>query len=126
MGVVLLYNLSADKLRRVRTALLRLGIPARTVSPAEYGHPIGWLVGAEGFSPAEEYTGEGFTSEMMVMSGLSSRQFNDLLNTLRTGRAVIRLKAVVTEHNASWDSCELYRALRSEQDTMQEYRAARK
>ena len=126
MAEVFLYNISPEKLKKIRVALMRLGIPGRTVSCAEYGHPIGYLAGMDGFAPAEEYAGENFASEMMVMSGLSSRQFSALLDTLRAARATVMLKAVVNENNAQWSSAELYKALRTEHDTMQEYRAAQK
>ena len=126
MAVVLLYNLSPDKRKKVGVALTRLGLHGRTVVYAEYGHPVGYLAGREGFAPAKEYTGENFTSEMMVMSGLASRQFSTLLDMLRATRATVPLKAVVNENNAAWNSYELYKALRTEHDTMLEYRAARK
>ena len=126
MAEVLLYNIAPEKLRKIRVALLRLGVQGRAVTPGEYGHPIGYLAGAEGFAPAEEYSGEGFSAEMMVMCGLTSRQFSALLDTLRASRATVTLKAVLTEHNAAWNSVELHRALREEHDTMQELRAAKK
>ena len=59
------------------------------------------------------------------MVGLSSRQFSALLDTLRAARAVIPLKAVLTETNAAWDSLTLYKALREEQETMRELRERR-
>ena len=126
MAQVLLYNLPPEKLRRVRVALTRLGLRGRTVTHAEYGHPIGFLAGLEGFESAEEYTLDGFSSEMMVMCDLSAKQFSSLLDMLRASRAVVPLKAVVTETNASWNSVELHDALRNEHDTMQEYLAAKK
>ena len=127
MALVLLYNISKeDKLRRIRVALMRQGLPCREVAPAEYGHPIGYLAGMEGYAPAGEYTGEGFTAEMLVMCGLSPRQFNGLLDSLRASRSAVTLKAVVTEHNASWDSCALYKALKEEHDTMRELMEAKK
>ena len=129
MAVVLLYNIVGEKLRKIRTALLRLGLSGRTVSSEEYGHPIGFLAGLEGFGPSEDCGGEDFTGEMMLMSGLSSRQFSTLLDTLRANldRCVgMAAKAVVTESNALWNSSELYRALRTEHDTMREYIEARK
>ena len=126
MAEVFLYNISGDKLKKIRVAMLRLGISGRIVSRSEYGHPIGYLAGLEGFAPAEEYTGEGFASEMLVMAGLSSRQFSGLLDTLRASRAAVMLKAVVNENNAQWSSVELHDALRTEHDTMQEYLAVKK
>ena len=126
MAVVLLYNIGGEKLRKIRTALLRLGLSGRTVSSEEYGHPIGFLAGLEGFGPSEDCGVEDFTGEMMLMSGLSSRQFSTLLDTLRASRCTVTLKAVVTESNALWSSFELYRALKTEHDTMREYIEARK
>lgn len=126
MPLVLLYNIPpGDKLRRIRTALLRLGLTGRQVDRSEYGHPIGYLAGLEGFGPGEPYEGEGFTAEMLVMSGLDARQFNGLLDALRASRAAVTLKAVVTENNAAWDSEALYRALAEEHATMRELLAAK-
>ena len=126
MTEVLLYNIGADKTRKIRVALTRLGIRGRVVTPAEYGHPVGYLAGREGFAPSPEYRGESFSAEMLVMNDLNSRQFSSLLDMLRASRAVVQLKAVVTESNAAWSSFELYRALREEHDTMREYLAANK
>ena len=126
MALVLLYNIpEGEKLRRIRVALLRQGIASRTVTYPEYGHPLGYLAGLDGFAPGEEYHGEDFCAEMLVMSGLPSQQFSALLDTLRASRATVTLKAVVTETNAQWDSLTLYRALQEEHDTMRELLAFR-
>ena len=66
MAEVLLYNIGGEKLRKIRTALLRLGLSGRTVSSEEYGHPIGFLAGLEGFGPSKDCGGEDFTGEMML------------------------------------------------------------
>ena len=126
MALVLLYNIpEGEKLRRIRVALLRLGLASRHVAYPEYGHPLGYLAGLEGFEPGEEYRGEDFSAEMLIMSGLSSRQFSALVDALRASRATVALKAVVTETNARWTSPELYRALQEEHDTMRELLAAK-
>lgn len=126
MAEVFIYNVSGEKLRRIRVALTRQGIRGRLVTPEEYGHPTGYLAGLEGFDPAEEpYAGDGFRDEMIVMSGLSSRQFSAFLDALRASRATVALKAVVTESNARWDSPTLHAALREEHDTMHELLAAK-
>ena len=121
MAQVLLYNINdAEKLRRIRVVLLRLGIRERTVRYEEYAHPLGYLAGAEGYTAALPHTGEEIGEEMMVMAGLNSRQFSARLDTLRASRAVVSLKAVLTETNAAWDSIALYKALREERSTMRE------
>ena len=122
MAQVLLYNISGEKLRRIRVALLRLGIAQRAVSYGEYAHPIGYLAGLEGYAAAPPHTGEEIGEEMLIMAGLTSRQFSALLDTLRASRATVALKAVVTETNAAWDSVTLYKALREEQQTLRELR----
>ena len=91
MAEVFLYNIGGEKLRKIRTALIRLGLSGRTVSNAEYGHPIGFLAGIEGFEPSGEYGGEDFTGEMLLMSGLSSRQFSALLDALRASRCTVEV-----------------------------------
>ena len=115
----MIYNLpEGEKRRRIRVALLRLGIPLRDVSPGEFGHPLGYLAGLEGFSPAEEPPAESFSEEMLVLCGLPQKKFNALLDALRASRASVALKAVLTETNAGWDSLELYRAIRAEHESM--------
>ena len=126
MALVLLYNLRGEKLRRVQAALLRHGLQGREVDRSEYGHPIGYLAGMEGWEPGEEYAGEGFAAEMLVMHALNPRQFNGLLDALRSFRAAVALKAVITESNAGWDSVALCKALQEEHDAMRELLEARK
>ena len=123
MAEVLLYNIhNPEKLRRIRTVLLRYGIAARTVAYEDYGHPIGYLTGYEGFEPAEPYTGENFADEMLLLDGFASGELSRFLDALRTARATVALKAVVTEHNAAWSSAELHAAVREEHETMRELR----
>lgn len=118
MAEVYLYNLSnTEKFSRVKFALLKQGLRFREIPPEEYAHPLGYLAGMEGFSPAEE-DAVPFSEEMLVMNGLSSRQLNELLNALRRARAPIALKAVLTEHNVHWSSEKLCRELRAEHEAM--------
>jgi len=120
MGEVLLYNIpEGEKRRRIRVALLRLGIPGREIAPADYGHPIGYLAGLEGFGPGEDPgADEVFSDEMLVMCGLSQKKFNAFLDALRASRVTVALKAVLTETNAAWSSCRLCSAIRAEHEAM--------
>ena len=120
MKGVLLYNISADKLKKIRVILLRLGLRAREVSPAEFDRPIGALAGLEGFEPAETAAGDPFAGEMLVMCGLSSPQFSAFLNALRQNRCPVALKAVLTETNAGWSSVRLHRELAAEHEAMKQ------
>lgn len=113
MAKVLLYNITdADKLMKIRIAALRAGLEAVEVKPADFAHPLGRLLGLEGYGPAE---GEApFADEMLVMEALSS----PLLDALRASGATVALKAVVTEQNKSWSSAALCRELKREHEAM--------
>ena len=123
MKGVLLYNISADKLKRIRVILLRLGLQGRVVSPEEFSLPVGQLAGIEGLSPAEtalEAAEETFREEMLVMCDLPSPVFSAFLNALRQNRCPVALKAVLTEINAGWSSVRLHRELAAEHEAMKQ------
>ena len=119
MTGVLLFNIGKEKLPKIKFILFKLGLSAREVFPAEFGHPIGYLAGLEGFSASEAVPGESFSREMLVMCGLSSVQFSAFLNALRQNRCAVALKAVLTETNAAWDSLRLQRELAAEHEALQ-------
>ena len=113
MGKVLLYNITdTEKRMGVKLCLFRLGLSCEDVAPEDFGHPLGYLLGLPGYAPAEAQ--ESFTEEMMVLYDLPSSLFHSLLDSLRTARVPIALKAVVTEHNVAWSSARLHRELAAE------------
>lgn len=113
MAKVLLFNIrNADKLMKIRIAALRAGQEAVEVAQEDFAHPVGWLLGLEGFSPAAGT--EHFEDEMLVMQELSS----PLLDMLRASGAPVALKAVVTEQNKAWSCAALCRELRREHEAM--------
>ena len=116
MARLLLYNIKdADRLMKIRIAALRAGLEAVEVAEENFAHPIGYLLGYEGFAPAEGT--ERFTEEMLVMEQLSS----PLLDALRTQGTPVALKAVVTEQNSGWSSAALCRELKREHEAMRAY-----
>ncbi len=118
MALVLLYNISDDtKRQKIALAAWKLGIDARRVAPADFAHPIGYLLGLEGFSPSEEAE-PPFDAEMLLMQGLSSAQFSAFLDALRRSRATVALKAVATKHNVAWSSAALCHELQQEHEAM--------
>ena len=117
MALVLLYNISDEKRQKIGFAAWKLGIQVRSVAPEDFSHPVGYLLGLEGFSPADA-AGDAFGEEMLVMHQLSSPQFSAFLDALRRNRVPVALKAVATEHNVSWSSAALCRELRQEHEAM--------
>lgn len=115
MSKVLLYNITdSKKLLAIRLELARAGISIREVAETELTHPLGYLLGMEGFAPGLPGSVTPFPEEMMVMEGLRGPQLNQFLDALRSRGASIALKAVVTEHNVNWSSLQLYRELQME------------
>ena len=121
MANVLLYNLSGtEKGKKIKFVCMKLGISGLEIEPGEYLHPIGYLAGLEGFSPAESFSGDGFGDEMLVMNGFTNSQIELFLAAMRQARIPsVALKAVVTAHNAGWSSIELHRELSLEHAAMQ-------
>lgn len=124
MATALLFNFTdAQKLQKLRFALFKLGITARVVDASDFGQPVGWLCALEGFSPAGAADESGFTDEMLVLCGLSGAQLDGLLTALRRSRAVVALKAVVTEENAAWSTKKLHDEILEEHEAMKGARA---
>ena len=124
MAIALLYNFKdAARLQKVRFSLFKLGVNGRVITPEELSHPIGYLCGLEGFSPAAEPAADSFSDEMLVLCGLSGPQLDALLSSLRRSRVIVALKAVITEDNAAWSSLQLHDELLHEHEAMKGTRA---
>lgn len=117
---VLLYNISDEKkLKSLKMIFLKMGIRIRLISPDMYHEKIGALAHIKGFEICgEAYEGDGFLDEMLVMNGFTNARLDELLRQLRKNQVRIPLKAIVTAHNASWDSIELHRELTKEHRMM--------
>lgn len=117
MAKILLYNIEGEKLRKIRGAAALLGLEVIEVTPQAQSHPIGYLLGYEGFAPAD--ADEAVPDEMLVMETLCS----PLLDYMRANGSAVALKAVVTELNRAWSGAELCRELRREHEAMRAYAA---
>ena len=121
LETVLLYNFNDDKkLRSLKMIFLRMGVRMRVITPDMYLEPIGALAHIKGFTQTgTRYEGPGFSDEMLVMNGFSNARLDELLHSLRKNHVErIHLKAVVTAHNASWNSLELHGELTKEHQMM--------
>lgn len=115
--MILVFNIPADKLSKLRFTCMRLGIQVCPVETADYGQTIGALCGMADRTdaPAPEET---FTEDMLVMANFTQQLANRLLAALKQGRLPIRLKAVVTPTNAHWNPVELHRELTAEREAI--------
>ena len=115
--MILVFNIPADKLSKLRFTCMRLGIQVRPVENADYGQTIGALCGmaehTDDAAPADS-----FSEDMLVMANFSQQLANRLLAALKQGRLPIRLKAVVTPTNAHWNPVQLYQELTAEREAI--------
>jgi len=140
---ILLYNLFEKELfEKYQELCDSRQIRLVAVSDKEAAVPLGFLAyGSE--EQKAEYMGssendrlldgdgkaeklKGFPEEpMMIFAGFTNQRLTDMLGTLRTeGFPGISLKAVLTEHNALWDSCTLYEHLSEERAQFEKMKQA--
>lgn len=113
-AIVLCYNMEGARADAVRALAMKAGIQPFLVPREAFAQKIGALCGV--LEPtSEEYTGEGFGDEMMLMAFLEKGMLSNFLDSFRdSGVPVVPLKAMLTENNSQWDSIKLHSELSEE------------
>ncbi len=117
MAQVLLFNIGAEKKKKIRFLLIKLGAACREVPPESFGRSLGELTGREGAALVDE-AAEPFSGEMLVLDGFDSAGLRGFLDGLRRVKAPVALKAVVTDQNLLWSASRLYSELCAEHEAM--------
>lgn len=116
--VLLCYNLSGEKMQKIRLAAMRLKIRVRPVEEDEYVQTVAALCGLEEKTDAA-YVGAGFEDEMLVMANFPAGMMNAFLGLFRRmGIAPVALKAMLTPTNAAWNSEKLHAEIAGEHQAM--------
>ena len=116
--VLICYNLSGEKMQKIRLAAMRLKIRVRPVEKDEYAQTVAALCGLEEKTDAA-YEGAGFEDEMLVMANFPAGMMNAFLGLFRRmGIAPVALKAMLTPTNAAWDSEKLHAEIAGEHQAM--------
>lgn len=115
--MILVFNIPADKLAKLRFTCMRMGIQVKPVEAADYGQSIGALCGMADRTDAP-VPQETFSEDMLVMSGFTQQLASRFLAALKQGRLFIRLKAVVTPTNAAWNPVQLHKELTAEREAI--------
>ena len=116
--VLLCYNLSGEKMQKIRLAAMRLKIRVCPVEEDEYAQTVAALCGLEEKTDAA-YVGAGFEDEMLVMANFPAGMMNAFLGLFRRmGIAPVALKAMLTPTNAAWDSEKLHAEIAGEHQAM--------
>lgn len=125
-GTVYFYNLNSEKGRQIRMLCLKLGLKIRTVDSNQYLEPLGGLAGMPGYSlSGEQYTGEGFSDEMLLLKGFTNGLLDRFLQGFRSMKIEsVALKAVLTDTNCGWNSLELHDELVKEHQAMTQHESA--
>ncbi len=117
MAHAYLFNPGAGKLKLLRVLFIRLGISFTVVPREHFGRPLCEITGRGGCE-AEFDELPDFTDEILLMDGFDSARFHALLDSMKSSRATIALKAVTTERNLFWTPRRLHAELSAEREAM--------
>ena len=105
--IILLYNIEPARRQQIEMLAAMRNIRTRAVAPGEYGESVGALCGVEALERPQGLWNE-FSEEMMVMGFFPQPLVSAFLDSFRqVGIPSVRLKAVLTETNMRWNSCQL-------------------
>ena len=118
---VLLINITdKQRLRKMKMALLPLKVRMRQVSQEEYLQPVGYLAGNKDvLSGQNNDSGEALEKEMVVFAAIGDNLLDRILAAMRKAGVQVDYKAVLTEHNQTWDCIQLYQELQREHQSFQ-------
>lgn len=117
---VLAYNFTPERLSALRLLCMMLKVQLRPVAREQLTQPVGYLAGVPGVeAAAESYAGDEVQEEMLVMCGFMRSDLDRLLAGIRKSKLVsVKLKAMLTQHNALWSGLELQKELAQEHEYM--------
>ena len=124
-ATVLLINFKdKQKQQTIQRALLPLGVKMKVITQEEFGQPIGYLAGMKKLASVEMSEEKmELEKEMLVFAAIDGDLLQYILQTLRKAGVPVDYKAVLTEHNLTWNCVQLYRELELEHLAYQQSRS---
>ena len=124
-ATVLLINFKdKQKQQTIQRALLPLGVKMKVITQEEFGQPIGYLAGMKKIASLEMSEEKmELEKEMLVFAAIDGDLLQYILQTLRKAGVPVDYKAVLTEHNLTWNCVQLYRELELEHLAYQQSRS---
>ena len=113
---VLLYNIENKKAAGIKLLCSTLGFGYRIVEPEDFGRPIGAILGL--FDSEVDQPDSLFTDELLYLADIGG-MLDVFLSQLRKRKLTVALKALKTDTNIHFTSCELCRELRAEREALQ-------
>lgn len=118
MPEVLMFNIESKKAAGIKLLCSTLGFGYRAVDPADFGRPLGVLLGAS--DSTDEQPDASFDEEMLYFSEIDGGMLDILLFQLRKRRLTVPLKAVRTPTNIAFTPCELFHELSAEREAIRQ------
>ena len=124
-ATVLLINFKdKQKQQTIQRALLPLGVKMKVITQEDFGQPIGYLAGMKKIASVEMSEEKmELEKEMLVFAAIDGDLLQYILQTLRKAGVPVDYKAVLTEHNLTWNCVQLYRELELEHLAYQQSRS---
>ena len=124
-ATVLLINFKdKQKQQTIQRALLPLGVKMKVITQEEFGQPIGYLAGMKKIASVEMSEEKmELEKEMLVFAAIDGDLLQYILQTLRKAGVPVDYKAVLPEHNLTWNCVQLYRELELEHLAYQQSRS---
>ena len=116
--LMLCIHREKEKSLRLAFLAMSLGVAVKTVDTNQEGQTLGALCGLE--PPKEKAPAVQVGEEMLVLAFLREDTMDRLLPTLHGAGLPVRLKAVLTPTNRSWNCGQLYRELKEEAEALQQ------
>lgn len=121
--MVLIYNLKGTKGAKIKMICHKMNISFKSVGKSEYSMKIIDLLNLSSVS-TEEKNVEDFNDEMLLLANFSNTIFNNFLRALNSSKTPVLLKAILTEHNSSFNSYELYKEISAEHKALSQGKKA--
>ena len=117
---VLAFNFTPQRLQALKLICMMLRVQLRSVERSEFNQPLGLLAGLDGLQAIEgSYEGEAAQEEMLLLCGFTRQDLDRLLAAIRKGALKqVRLKAMLTPTNCTWNVLQLFEEISAEHEAM--------
>lgn len=124
MPLVLLYNVSDEKTKKLKSAISLMGITIKEVEESEICMPLGYiaypsLFGRNNIIDIENIDISSIDFEFMVFCGFEKSVLDKVLNFMKKKHITVSVKAMMTETNKEWSFRKLISEIDKERKMMQ-------
>lgn len=118
---ILAFNLSGERLSKLRFCCMKLGMRVQAVPPEKFGQTLAALCGLAEETATMEPVEATISGEMVYFAFRDLTAVNRVLTTMKQLRMPpFRLKGVMTDTNLTWTPVQLYQELMQEHQALQQ------